>query len=244
MAITNSPEDRSALGARLQSVEQRLAAACAAAGRDRSEVRLLPVSKTHPIELVREAAAHGHRLFGENKVQELQRKCAERDEDDDFGFSMIGHLQTNKAKVVAELADEFQALDSLRIAEALDRRLQPLGRRLPVLIQVNTSGEPQKHGVAPDEVMGLARQLAACDALDVRGLMTVAIKADQQQVGACFDRLVQLQRELRDAQALGSSWSELSMGMSGDLELAIAHGSTCVRVGTAIFGARDYGTAG
>lgn len=225
----------------LASVEARIAAACFAADRDPSTVSLLPVSKTHPMDALREVASHGYTLFGENKVQELVAKSAELSEDDGFGFSVIGHLQTNKAKQVAELASEFQCLDSAKVAVALDKRLQPLGKRLPVLIQVNSSGEEQKSGIAPEEVPGLVDELTACDALDVRGLMTVAIKGDEPQVAACFERMLELQRRLRDAQALGSSWDELSMGMSGDLELAIAHGSTCVRVGTAIFGARDYG---
>ncbi|MGO4957285.1 YggS family pyridoxal phosphate-dependent enzyme [Luteococcus sp. Sow4_B9] len=243
MSSTVDPTPTSTLAERLAAVEERIARACVASGRSPQEVRLLPVSKTHSIEMVREVASHGYTLFGENKVQEVQQKAAQRTEGDGFGFSVIGHLQTNKAKVVAELADEFQCVDSAKIAIALDKRLQALGRRLPVLVQVNTSGEPQKSGVAPDEVLGLVREIEACDALDVRGLMTVAIKGEDAQVAACFNRMLELQRDLRDAQALGSAWDELSMGMSGDLELAVAHGSTCLRVGTAIFGARDYGPA-
>lgn len=227
----------------LAAVEARIAEACAAAGRDSSSVRLLPVSKTHPMEAIREVAGHGYTLFGENKVQELVAKSAELAEGEQVRFSVIGHLQTNKAKQVAELASEFQCLDSVKIATALDRRMQALGRRLPVLIQVNSSGEPQKSGIAPEEVDALVAELGACDGLDVRGLMTVAVKGAEDEVTTCFERMTALQERLRQAQALGSSWDELSMGMSGDLALAIAHGSTCVRVGTDIFGARDYSQA-
>lgn len=226
----------------ITAVEARIEQACRAVGRQPGEVRLLPVSKTHPMAALREAHAAGYQLFGENKVQEVVAKAAERRAGERIGFSVIGHLQTNKAKQVAELADEFQALDSLKLAKELDKRLAPLERRLPVLIQVNSSREEQKSGVLPEQVVALARSLEPFEHLDVRGLMTVAIKGGEDQVAACFETMRRLQAELRDGQVLGSSWDELSMGMSGDMDLAIAHGSTCVRVGTAIFGARDYGT--
>lgn len=227
----------------LASIQQRIIRAAHDAGRDPAQVRLLPVSKTHPMAMLREAAAAGYHQLGENKVQELLAKSAELEPDEQISFSFIGHLQTNKAKQVAELADEFQCLDSARVAKELDKRLQALGKRLSVLVQVNSSGEEQKFGVAPEQAVGLVEELAAFDALDVRGLMTVAVNGDEQQVAACFERMRELQDRLRQSQALGSDWNELSMGMSGDLELAIAHGSTCVRVGTAIFGARDYSQA-
>ncbi|MFC6360106.1 YggS family pyridoxal phosphate-dependent enzyme [Luteococcus peritonei] len=227
----------------LTTIQQRIETAAAANGRQASEIRLLPVSKTHPMEMLREAAAAGYTQLAENKVQELVSKSAALEPGERIGFSFIGHLQTNKARQVAELADEFQCLDSARVAKELDKRLQPLGKRLPVLVQVNSSGEEQKFGVAPDQAVDLVRELAAFDALDVRGLMTVAVKGHEQQVAACFERMRELQDRLRQAQALGSAWDELSMGMSADLELAIAHGSTCVRVGTAIFGARDCSQA-
>ncbi len=224
----------------LAVVEARVAAACARAGRPRAAVRLLPVSKTHPAPVLREAYAAGVRWFGENKVQEAAAKAAELADLPDLRWSFIGHLQTNKARDVAAFATEFQALDSLRIAEALDRRLQALGRGLDVLIEVDTSGEETKFGVPPADVAALARSLAAYPALRLRGLMTVAANTtDAAVVAACFDRLVGLRDRLRDA--LGGGLDELSMGMSGDFELAIERGATCVRVGTAVFGARDYG---
>jgi hypothetical protein len=152
---------------------------------------------------------------------------------------MIGHLQSNKARLVAEFASEFQGLDSLPLAAELDRRLQAAGRQLDVLIQVNSSGEDSKFGLPPAEVAAFASDLAPFDALRVRGLMTLALPSpDADQVAACFQRVLAVQRDLRDAALDGQSFDELSMGMSGDFELAIAHGSTQVRIGTAIFGVR------
>lgn len=224
----------------LDAVEARIVAACEKAGRPRDSVRLVAVSKTHPANVVREAYAAGVRDFGENKVQEAAAKASEVGALPGLRWSFIGHLQTNKARDVASFADEFQALDSLRVAEALDRRLQALGRGLDVLIEVDTSGEETKFGVAPDAVIDLARRLAPFSALRLRGLMTVAANTtDRSVVASCFDTMVETRGRLRDA--LGEGHDELSMGMSGDFDLAIEHGSTCVRVGTAIFGARDSG---
>lgn len=228
----------------LAAVEARIDKACERAGRDRSEVRLLPVSKTHPVARIREAAAAGYRLFGENRVQEVVAKTDELETSDEFGFAVIGHLQTNKARQVVDLVragrvSEFHALDSLRLAAELDKRLQTAGCQLDVFVQVNSSAEPQKFGVPVDEVAAFVDGLAAFDALRVRGLMTLAVfSEDEAQVAACFERMRTVQRELQQRQALGLEWRELSMGMSGDFELAIAHGATTVRVGQAIFGAR------
>lgn len=224
------------IAANLRAVQTRIATAAARAGRDAADIRLLPVSKTKPPESVLEAHRAGCVRFGENKVQEAMDKW-EALAETDVEWAVIGHLQTNKAKYVARFATEFQALDSLRLARELDRRLQQEGRRLEVLIQVNSSGEPQKFGVDPEETVEFARQLTAFDALAVRGLMTLAaFTSDREQVSLCFRLMQQVQRELQ--QATGGPWSELSMGMSGDFELAIEHGATCVRVGQAIFGNR------
>ena len=152
---------------------------------------------------------------------------------------MIGHLQTNKAKLVARFASEFQALDSLRVAEALERRLQQEGRGLDVFVQVNTSGEPSKYGLAPEEVAPFLRQLQAYPALRLRGLMTLAVfSPDPAQVRPCFSLLRNLRERLRQDVPAGAQLDELSMGMSGDYEVAIEEGATVVRVGQALFGAR------
>jgi len=224
----------------LAVVRSRIEAACAAAGRPSGSVRLLPVSKTHPAADILAAHAAGCRRFGENKAQEAQAKSVELAGVPGLEWAMIGHLQSNKTRLVARFAVEFQALDSLPLAAELDRRLHTEGRQLDVLVQVNSSGEDSKFGLPPDEVLPLARHLVAFDALRVRGLMTLALPSpDPEQVAACFERVVEVQRRLQDAALPGLAWDELSMGMSDDLELAIAHGATVVRVGTAIFGTRS-----
>lgn len=226
----------SQIAANLAAVESRIAAAAARAGRAADDVRLLPVSKTKSPADVLEARAAGYRRFGENKVQEAQAKWQEL-RDTDIEWAVIGHLQSNKARQVAQFATEFQALASLKVARELDKRLLAEGRRLQVLVQVNSSGEDQKFGLPPAEVLAFTRELGAFSALDVRGLMTLAVfSSDHGRVRACFEVMQQVQRELRDAH--GGGWDELSMGMSGDFELAIEHGATCVRVGQAVFGAR------
>jgi len=206
------------------------------AGRDAAEIRLLPVSKTVSEERLRTAFAAGITQMGENKVQEAQRK-SENLADLGISWSVIGHLQTNKAKNVAAFADEFQALDSLRLAEALDRRLQAAGRSLDVYVQVNSSGEPSKFGLEPDDVADFLTALPAYSSLQVRGLMTLAANTSEEaRVRECF----RIMRRLRDAALQAGTVGDglLSMGMSGDFEAAIEGGSTCVRVGQAIFGAR------
>ncbi len=222
----------------LAAVAVRIDAAARRAGRDPGRVRLLPVSKTVPAERVRLALAAGCTWLGENKVQEAARKAAEL-ADTPARWSVIGHLQTNKAKDVAAFADEFQALDSVRVAAALDRRLQQQGRAIDVLVQVNTSAEEQKYGLAPDEVLGFLRGLPDYASLRVRGLMTLAVFSDDTaRVRDCFRRLREVRDQVRDADPGLIGPGELSMGMSGDYETAVEEGSTCVRVGQAIFGPR------
>ncbi|MBV4493334.1 YggS family pyridoxal phosphate-dependent enzyme [Pseudomonas sp. RD9SR1] len=223
----------------LAAVQQRIADACLRVGRDPASVRLLPVSKTFDEAHLRLAYAAGCRLLGENKVQEAQRKWEAMSDLSDLQWSVIGHLQTNKAKQVARFASEFQALDSLRVAEALDRRLQVEGRQLDVFVQVNTSGEVSKYGLAPEAVADFLQALPAFPALRVRGLMTLALfSADVARVRPCFVLLRELREQLRQQAPAGISLDELSMGMSGDFEIAIEEGATVVRVGQAIFGAR------
>lgn len=220
----------------LARVRARIDAAAVRAGRAGEEVRLLPVSKTVPEERVRPAVEAGCRVLGENKVQEAKRKWRNL-ADLDVSWSVIGHLQTNKAKDVAAFAAEFQALDSLRVAEALDRRLQAAGRALDVYVQVNTSAEDSKYGLPPDELTGFLKRLPDYGALRVRGLMTLAVfTPDTRRVRTCFRLLRTLRDQARDLGLVGPG--ELSMGMSGDYETAVEEGATVVRVGQAIFGAR------
>ncbi|MGE8686472.1 MAG: YggS family pyridoxal phosphate-dependent enzyme [Achromobacter sp.] len=224
----------------LDTVHARIAAACQRAGRDPASVRLLPVSKTVEEARIRLAYEAGCRYLGENKLQEVSRKWEAMADLADLKWSVIGHLQTNKAKLVARYAAEFQALDSLRVAEALDRRLQAEGRSLDVFVQVNTSGEASKYGLHPDETAAFLRELPAFAALRVRGLMTLAVfSAEAARVRQCFILLRALRDRLRQAAPDGVGLDELSMGMSGDYEIAIEEGATVVRVGQAIFGARN-----
>ena len=223
----------------LATVHARIAAACQRVGRDAASVRLLPVSKTKPEAVLRQAYAAGCRMLGENKPQEAHRKWEAMADLADLRWSVIGHLQTNKAKLVAQCASEFQALDSLRVAEALERRLQAEGRALDVFVQVNTSGEASKYGLHPDDVAAFLRELPAFSALRVRGLMTLALfSAEAERVRQCFVLLRGLRDRLRQDAPAGIELGELSMGMSGDYEIAIEEGATVVRVGQAIFGAR------
>jgi PLP dependent protein len=197
------------------------------------------VSKTHGPGLIKEAYAAGARIFGENRVQEAAEKAEQLAGFTDLQWAIIGHLQSNKVKQVAEFASEFHALDSVKIAEALDRRLQQQGRSLDVFVQVNSSGEPQKFGLPPDEVEPFAVNLRTFTALRVRGLMTLAVFSDDHQaLASCFARIQMLQQRLRELDLAPGTYDELSMGMSNDFELAIAYGATTVRVGEAIFGPR------
>ena len=223
----------------LATVQSRINSACLSVGRDASGVRLLPVSKTITEATIRLSYSAGCRMLGENKVQEAHRKWEALADLPELRWSVIGHLQTNKAKLVARFATEFQALDSLRVAEALDRRLQVEGRSLDVFVQVNTSDEASKYGLAPEDVPTFIQALPAFSALRVRGLMTLALfSGEAEQVRQCFVLLRTLRDQLRQSAPAGIGLDELSMGMSGDFEIAIEEGATVVRVGQAIFGAR------
>ncbi len=229
------------LEANLTEVRARIVAAARRVDRDPDEIRLVPVTKTMGPEPIGWLAATGVALVGENKAQEA------RDKKDLFAglglsWAMIGHLQTNKVNQVAGEATELHSLDRLKLAERLERRLQTLGTSLDVYIQVNSSGETSKYGMEPDQVPAFAEELRAFDALRVRGLMTLAVfSADRDAVARCFTTMVDLRDRLRQDAAEPERFAELSMGMSGDFELAIEHGATTVRVGQAIFGARDLG---
>jgi pyridoxal phosphate enzyme (YggS family) len=222
----------------LAVVRARIAAACARAGRDPASVELLPISKTVPPEKLRWAIAAGIRRFGENKVQEAQAK-AEALADAGVEWSIVGHLQSNKAKFVARFAHEVQSIDRLSVAEALEKRCQAEGRGIDVLLQVNTSGEASKFGAAPADAAALLQGMAAFPSLRVRGFMTLAIlSGDDGRVRECFRILRGLRDRLSGAAPADASLAQLSMGMSGDFETAIEEGATIVRVGQAIFGPR------
>lgn len=218
------------------AVRARVDDACRAAGRSPDDVRLLLATKTQPAERVAAAIAAGARLIGENRVQELAEKDAalaalpcER--------HFIGHLQTNKVNQVLRYVSCVQSVDGAGLADRLQRRLETLDRTLEVLIQVNTSGESSKFGVAPDEAVELVAAAARRDRLRVRGLMTVGLQSpDPAAVRTSYRALREVRDRARDA--VGLELPVLSMGMSGDLESAVAEGATMVRVGSAVFGPR------
>lgn len=223
------------IGSNLQAVQGRIAAACRACGRDPAEVTLLAVSKTFPASVVADVAAAGQRAFGENYVQEAVAKV-EALADLGLEWHFIGPLQSNKTRPVAAHFHWVHSVDRLKIAQRLseqrDAHLPPLN----VCLQVNVSGEASKSGVAPEEVAMLAQSVAGLPRLALRGLMTIPEAADDPALLARrFATLRQLRGQLR---CDGLDLDTLSMGMSGDLEMAIAEGSTLVRVGTAIFGKR------
>ena len=222
-------------------VRVRIADAARRAGRRPEEIAVMAVSKTHPPERIREAHAAGLRLFGENRVQEFAGKAAALTDLDGAEWHMIGHLQTNKAGKAAELFGAVDSVDSVKLAERLDAAARSIGKKLSVLIEINVGGEAAKSGVAPDsqELEELLSAAPGFEALEFRGLMTVPPYTDDPEGARPYFRKL---RELRDAIAARKlpavRMHVLSMGMSHDFEVAIAEGSTCVRVGTAIFGER------
>ena len=232
----------SVLAENLARVEARISAACRAANRPRGEVELMAVSKTFPAEDILEAVSLGLTLFGENRVQEFAGKATTlRPKPEGTEFHLIGHLQSNKAQRAAELFDGIDSLDSLRLAERLNSAAGQLGKRLPMLLEVKLSREETKEGLDPEsaEAAQLLERLPDLAHLDVQGLMTIAPwGAPEDETRACFGSL----RTWRDRWAAAHprlNLPVLSMGMSGDFELAIAEGATRIRVGTALFGKRD-----
>lgn len=232
--------------ARAAGVEARIASACRATGRLPGEVRLLAVTKTHPADAARFAARHGLAAVGENRVQEAAAKRAELIAAGDaetaaLRWELIGHLQSNKAKLAAETFERIQSVDSDKLARRLDAAAGELGKTLAVLLQVNAGRDPAKFGAEPDDAPRLLETALACPHLRVEGLMTIApLGADEAETAEHARRTFANLRAMRDdfAMRFGVPLTELSMGMSGDLEIAIAAGSTCVRVGTALYGGR------
>jgi len=238
---TLMPSSDDTLASRLAAIRARMAAACARAGRPVDDVTLLPVSKTFGVDLIREAAGLGLIRFGENKTQEIRQKTGPL-ADLGLQWVLIGHLQTNKAKEAARDASEVQSLDRLELAEALQRRLDLEGRAIDALVQVKTSAEESKSGLAPAELPAFVRTVARdYPALRIKGLMTLAVNSDDPQaVRACFRHLRELRDQVQGEGIANVELNRLSMGMSGDFELAIEEGSTEIRVGSALFGARRY----
>ena len=220
---------------RLEQVQERMAAACARARRHPSEVQLIAISKTYGPDRVREAADCGLRLFGENKVQEAEAKIPEC--PGSLSWHLVGHLQSNKAARAVALFDQIHAVDSLKLLQRLEAAAAAEGKRLPVLLEVNVSGEASKFGLPPAAVPELLAQANHLEFVQINGVMTMPpLTPDPERVRYYFRRL----RQLRDewSAASGLPLAELSMGMSHDFEVAIEEGATWIRVGTALFGDR------
>jgi PLP dependent protein len=227
--------DYETFSGRAGAVRERIAAACRNAGRDPSDVQLLAVTKGHPPAAVEYAVRSGLAAVGENRVQEAVTKKPQCPAG--IRWELIGHLQSNKAALAAASFDRIQSVDSLKLLSHLDRAAGEQGRRLSVLLQVNAGNDPDKFGAEPADAARILDAAQALPHLQVDGLMTIAPLSDDPAVA---QRTFAALRELRDHLAARSRTPlrELSMGMSGDLELAIAEGSTLVRVGTALFGER------
>jgi hypothetical protein len=220
----------------LAHLHDQITEACRRSNRSESDVALMAVSKVHPVEAILEAYAAGQRLFGENRVQEFQEKSPHLKDLAEAEFHLIGPLQSNKTTKAAELFDAIDAVDSLKIAQRLNTTATALGKKLPVLIEVKLSHEESKHGLSPEELPSLLAAMEEFESIAAVGLMTVPPWSEDAEPARPYFREL---RRLRDeAAARFPRVTQLSMGMSNDFTVAIEEGSTCVRVGTALFGRR------
>ncbi len=228
----------------IAQVRQQIAAAARRANRNPNEITLMGVSKTFPVERIRDAYAAGLRVFGENRVQEFAAKADALRDLHDVEWHLIGHLQTNKAAKAAELFDAVDSVDSVRMAEKLNASAESAGKTLSILIEINVGGEEAKSGVAPDsdELERVLRGGPRWGHLKIRGLMTVPPYTEDPEGSRSYFRQL---RQIRDSIAARGlpqiGMTVLSMGMSHDFEIAVEEGATCVRLGTAVFGSRAKG---
>ncbi len=220
---------------KLNSIQQRIAAACARAGREESSVTLLAVSKSHPPETIQTAVACGLLHFGENKIQEAKAKiplCPSK-----ARWQFIGHLQSNKVRDAVELFEMIQGVDSLAIAKEISKRAEQLGKTMPILLEVNVAGEASKFGYKPESLLAELNELNALPKIEIHGLMAIPpFTPVAEKSRPYFQRLREL--KIQCEKILGVPLPHLSMGMSGDFEIAIEEGATIVRIGTALFGER------
>lgn len=224
---------------RLEEVEERIQEACRRAGRDRSEVTLIAVSKTKPAEVLKEAYDLGIRVFGENKVQELTEKYEVLPKD--IRWHMIGHLQTNKVKYIADKVELIHSVDSLKLAETIEKEAAKRNRTIDILVEVNVAEEKSKFGLKMEEVIPFIEKVAGFSHINVRGLMTIAPFVENPEKNrSVFADLRKLSVDITEKNIDNVNVSILSMGMTNDYEVAIEEGATMVRVGTGIFGARNY----
>lgn len=225
----------------LAEIRSRIDELARSAGRNPEEVKLIAVSKTKPVSLIKEAVAAGALDLGENKPQEIVSKYPEF-EGDSVRWHMIGHLQKNKVRHIIDKAELIHSVDSLALAEEINKRAEAIGKIQKILIQVNVTGEDSKSGVSPGDAAELCREISKLNNVRIMGLMTISVSGyTYEENKRVFDSLAVLAARIDDMKIDNVSMKELSMGMTHDFDAAIAAGATMVRVGTAIFGARDYG---
>lgn len=223
----------------LDLIEKNIEAACKRSGRSRNDIKLIAVSKTQPISAIEEVIEYGIRTFGENKVQELKDKMQALDSDLDW--HLIGHLQTNKVKYVVGKVNLIHSLESIKLAEALDKEAKKKNAVADVLIEVNVANEETKFGISPEEVEDFIVQVSKYENICIKGLMTIAPYTENAENNRRYFReLKKLMVDLNKKNIHNVNMSVLSMGMTGDYEVAIEEGATLVRVGTGIFGHRNY----
>ncbi len=221
----------------IEAVEKNIEEACRRAGRDRKDVTLIAVSKTKPVSDIRQAMDCGMRVFGENKVQEIRDKTQEITEDVDF--HMIGHLQANKVKYLPGKVVMIHSVDNIKLAQEIEKQFAKNDMTIDVLIEVNMAGEDSKFGLAPSEAPAFTKEISALPHLNIRGLMTIAPYTDDPESNRVyFKGLRELKDEINAMDIPGVKMDTLSMGMTGDYQVAIEEGATFVRVGTGIFGER------
>ena len=224
----------------LHEVRENIKKACKISGRNPEDVTLIAVSKTKPVSMIEEAIAAGQTVFGENKVQELCAKI-EQLPSDKLSWHLIGHLQRNKVKYICDKAALIHSVDSLRLAETIDHEGEKLNRVVPILIEVNVAGEDTKFGVSVEETLPLIEEIAKLSHVSIRGLMTIAPYVENPEENRhIFKELKQLSVDITEKNMNNVYMDILSMGMTNDYQVAVEEGATMVRVGTGIFGERDY----
>jgi pyridoxal phosphate enzyme (YggS family) len=222
----------------IQRCREKMAVSAEKTGRRLEDITLVAVSKTVPPARINEAIGAGIRIIGENKVQEAQQKF---DKVDEVNWHMVGHLQTNKVKYALKIFDLIQSVDTYHLAEEINKRAEKDGKKVPVLIEVNTSGEESKYGCNPEEAEDLVFRVSQLPSVEVKGLMTIGLfSEDPALVRPCFIKLREIFENLKTRNISNAKIDTISMGMSADFELAIEEGSNMVRIGTAIFGPRRY----
>ena len=223
----------------LRKVEERIAKACERAGRNKDEVTLIAVSKTKPVEAIQEAMEYGMTHFGENKVQEIVDKYDTIATP--LNWHMIGHLQRNKVKYIVDKVVLIHSVDSLRLAEQINDEAKKKECIVPILIEVNVAGEESKFGVRPEDTLELVKQIATLSNVQIKGLMTIApFVSNPEENRVHFQNLRKLNIDIKSKNIDNVCMDVLSMGMTGDYEVAVEEGATMVRVGTGIFGERNY----